>query len=105
MVFAPGGQLTFHGGLEFYNPGRWELDPAQQELRLSFPETDVDRLRIFQLSVGDGVKAFDRVRKQVTYHFDEQTWTLNVGGWPYTKAGNPGSPALEIKRESEPVFK
>jgi hypothetical protein len=100
IVFEPGGRVTFQGGLEFFNPGQWELDPGRQELRMLFPAADDDKLQIFQMYVGDGVKAFDRAAKQVTYHFDDQTWMLNVGGWAYSKADKTA-----IEAPSEPVLK
>src|ERR1035437_7907372 len=86
LIFGPGGQLTFQGGLEFFNPGRWELDPDRRVLRITLPGADDEKLQIFQMYVGDGVKAFDRAQKRITYQFDDQTWALNVAGWPYTKA-------------------
>lgn len=89
LTFAPNGTLTFHGGFEFFNPGQWSLDSARQTLLITLPNADVDRLHAFQLSVGDGVQAFDPVRKQITYHFDEQTWSLNIAGWTYTKTEVP----------------
>jgi hypothetical protein len=85
MVFAENGQVTFQGGLEFFNPGRWDLDPMRQELKLTFPNADDDKLQIFKLYVGDGVKSFDRVGKVVVYHFDDDTYSLNIGGWMYAK--------------------
>src|SRR5689334_11531377 len=57
LVFSPGGDVTFKGGLEFYNPGRWSLDSGREELHITLPQADVDRLHAFQLSVGDSVKA------------------------------------------------
>jgi hypothetical protein len=89
LIFEAGGRLTFEGGLEFYNPGRWSLSEDLQELIIALPEADVDRLRVFQMNLGSGVKAFDPSSKQITYHLDEQTWTLNVGGWVYTKQDVP----------------
>jgi len=85
LIFKADGRLIFRGGLEFYNPARWELETTQQELRITLPNADVDRIRVFQLYVGDGLKAFDPIKKQITYHFDEQTWSLNMGGWIYSK--------------------
>ena len=100
VIFGSGGQMTFKGGLEFYNPGQWELDPDRQELRITLPEAADDKLQIFQLYVGQGIKAFDRTQKQITYSFNGQTWTLNVGGWEYSKAEQP-----PVVPESEPVLK
>src|SRR5690242_8728601 len=37
MIFGPGGQLTFQGGLEFFNPAHWELDADNQELKITMP--------------------------------------------------------------------
>jgi hypothetical protein len=100
MVFAPGGQVTFQGGLEFFNPGQWSLDPDHQELKITFPSAPEEKLDIFHLLVGQGVRAFDRNQKQVTYHFDEQTWTLNIAGWIYSK---PEKPATQP--DAEPVLR
>jgi len=100
MIFGPGGQLTFQGGLEFYNPGHWQVDADRQELILTLPQADVDKLQVFQMYLHDGVKAFDPARKQITYHFDDQTWTLNIGGWVYSKADRAG-----VQPEAEPVLK
>jgi hypothetical protein len=100
LLFAPDGQLTFQGGLEYFNPGTWELDPNRQELRIALPGASDKNLDVFHMYLGDGVKAFDRAHKQVTYHFDIQTWTLNVGGWTYTKPEAAATSTLE-----EPVFK
>jgi hypothetical protein len=101
MAFEAGGRLTFQGGLEFFNPGQWELRPGQQELQITFPEAEDDKLRIFQLYLKDGVKDFDRSQKKITYYFDRDTWNLNVAGWVYTKADE------KVKESSpaEPVFK
>jgi len=99
-MFRPGGQLIFQGGLEFFNPAQWELDPARQELRITMPSADVDKLQIFQMYVGQGVKAFDHTRKQVTFHFDPDTWSLNVGGWMYSKENKPAGGT-----DAEPVLK
>src|SRR3954468_9169096 len=49
MIFEPGGRLSFQGGLEFFNPGQWALDPARQELRLTFPQAADEKLQIFAL--------------------------------------------------------
>jgi hypothetical protein len=100
IIFGPSGQLTFKDGLEYFNPGAWDLDLDRQELTISLPDASDKNLDIFHMYVGDGVKAFDRTHKQVTYHFDANTWTLNVGGWTYTKPDAAAAPALE-----EPVFK
>ena len=101
LIFESGGTLKFEGGLDYFNPGKWELDSARRELKITLPDADDDKLQIFQLYVGDGVKAFDRACKRITYFFDDQTWSLNVGGWQYSK--NDGA-ALPDKPEAEPVF-
>ncbi|MCE4406954.1 hypothetical protein I5139_23290, partial [Escherichia coli] len=54
----------------------------------------------FQLYVRDGVKAFDRAQKKITYHFDADTWTLNVAGWMYSKPDEK-----PIDAATEPVLK
>jgi hypothetical protein len=101
MVFAPGGRLSFEGGLEFFNPGRWDLDPMREELVITLPQADDAKVQIFKLSVGDGVKSFVRETKRITYHFDRDTSALNVAGWTYTKAGQTAVPAIA----PEPVLK
>ena len=85
MIFQENGQLIFQGGLEYFNPASWSLDVDRGELRITMPQAANDKLDIFHMTVGDGVKAFDRERKQVTYTFDQDTWSLNVAGWPYSK--------------------
>jgi hypothetical protein len=100
MIFEPGGRLTFREGLEYFNPGTWQLDTDRQELVITLPQTPNDKLDIFHLYVGQGVKAFDRARKEITYHFDQETWELNVAGWTYSK---PDKPAAQP--EAEPVLK
>src|ERR1019366_7604116 len=85
MIFSPGGLLVFQGGMEFFNPANWELDTAHEELILTFPQTDIDKLQIFKLYIGQGVKAFYPAQKQVVYHFDTETAALNIGGWDYSK--------------------
>lgn len=100
MVFSAGGGLQFSGGLEYFNPGRWELDPDRHELIITLPQADDEKLQIFQLYVGDGVKAFDRRQERITYAFDDQTWSLNVGGWIYSKSEEPSGQA-----QPEPVIK
>jgi len=99
LIFEPGGSLKFEGGLAYFNPGRWELDPDRHELRITLPQAEDDKLQIFQTYVGNGVKALNRARKQVTYPFDSQTWTLNVGGWMYSK-----SDSVPAESVAEPVL-
>ena len=43
-----------------------------------------------QMYVGDGVKAFDGPRKRITYKFDDQTDTLNIGGGYFERIGVAG---------------
>ena len=100
LVFESGGRLTFQGGLEYYNPGRWELHRDQQELWILLPASDPDQLQIFKFYVGDGVKSFDPSRKQIVYHFDDKTRELNVGGWVYSKTNQD-----VIETVPEPVLK
>jgi hypothetical protein len=102
LIFEPGGQLKFQGGLEYYNPATWRLDPDRQELTISLPGAPNEKLDIFKLYVGEGVKAFDRAQKQVTYHFDATIWDLNVAGWPYHKSETSNNSAAPL---AEPVFK
>ncbi len=100
MIFTSDGGLTFRGGLEFYNPAEWTLDPDQHELKITLANVPDEKLDIFHMYIGDGVKAFDRKRKEVTYEFDDQTWSLNVAGWTYSKPDKPASTPL-----AEPVLK
>jgi hypothetical protein len=100
LIFEAGGILTFQNGLEFYNPGQWELDVPKQELTLTFPQVDVDKLQVFQLYLHEGVKALRPAQKQVVYHFDDQTWQLNIAGWMYSKTEKPVLQALP----EEPVL-
>jgi hypothetical protein len=101
MLFEPDGRLVFRGGLTYLNPARWTLDSTRNELKLSFPNTPDEKIQIFKLYVGDGVKAFDRPGKEVTYAFDAETWTLHVAGWPYTKPQT----LVPTVEESEPILK
>lgn len=39
LTLAPGGELRFTGGFEFFNPGRWSLDNAAGELRIELGGT------------------------------------------------------------------
>jgi hypothetical protein len=100
IVFEVGGRLRFEGAFEFYNPATWELDSAREELILHLPAAPEEKLDIFKMYVGDGVQAFDRANKQVTYHFNTQVWELNVAGWPYHKPDASAPPPL-----AEPVLK
>src|SRR5579864_6428788 len=84
-IFKANGDLTFQGGMEFYNPGHWEWDPMRHRLMITLPQAPDAKLDIFKMYVGDGVEAFDRAQKRVTYHFDDETATLNIGGWMYSK--------------------
>jgi hypothetical protein len=93
MIFKPGGELRFQGGMEYYNPGRWDYDPGRHELHITLPNADDNKLQIFKMYVGDGVKAFDRVAKEITYPFDDQTGSINVGGWMFFKASKPAAAA------------
>jgi hypothetical protein len=86
MNFMPNGRLEFQNGFGFYNPAHWDFDPMKKLLYVTMPYTPDEKLQIFKLYVGDGVKAVDRERKQITYDFTSQTDTLNIGGWLYTKA-------------------
>jgi len=99
MIFKANGELVFQGGLEFYNPGRWDWDPLRKQLFVTLPQAPDPKLDIFKMYVGDGVQAFDRTKKQVTYAFDDQTTTLNVAGWTYSKVDTskvevPAEPTL-----------
>ena len=100
MVFEPGGQLSFGGDLQFFNPARWSLDTNTQELKITLPNAPDEKLDIFHMYLGEGVKAFDRAKKEVTYHFDDQTWTLNIAGWMYSKVEKQAVPI-----DVEPVVK
>ena len=100
MVFKPGGRLTFQGGMEFFNPGHWGWDASRKELRITLPQAPDDKLQIFKLYVGDGVKSFDRAQKQVTYLFDDQTAVLNVAGWMFYKVDK-----TTVQTAPEPVLK
>jgi hypothetical protein len=100
MVLKKEGGVEFKNGLGFYNPGHWDFDPMRNILTLTLPYASDERLQIFKLYVGDGVKAFDRERKQVHYDFTAQTDTLNVGGWLFTRAEHgtvdiPAEPTLK----------
>jgi hypothetical protein len=86
MIFESGGKLTFEGGLVFFNPARWDLDPLRHELHLIFPQTDDEKLQIFKLYIGEGVKALDRPGKQVVYQFTDDTYSLNIAGWEFSKS-------------------
>ena len=94
LRFEADGQLTFENGFEYLNPGRWTLHPDRQELTLTFPQADDEKLKIFKLYVGQGVQSFDHGRKQVTYHFTLDTWSLMIAGWEYSKLDTPGSTPL-----------
>jgi len=102
MIFSAGGALQFNGGLDYFNPGRWELDPERRELTITLPQADDEKLQIFKLYVGNGVKAFDRRQQRITYTFDDQTWSLNVGGWTYSKSDTSSG---ETQASPEPVIK
>ena len=104
IIFKSDGTLTFKGGLEFFNPAQWELDSARHELKLTFPQADDDKLAIFRMYIGDGVKAFDTPTKRATYAFDAHTQELNFGGWSYSKPEALSAPA-PAPAEQEPVFR
>jgi hypothetical protein len=95
MIFAPDGTLTFKNSLTFYNPAAWTLDESRHELHITLPNADYDRLQVFQMAVGDGVKAFNPSLKQITYDFTLETWSLPVAGWTYSKADSADSPARQ----------
>src|ERR1700739_1918475 len=44
MIFEPSGQLSFRGGLEFFNPAEWSLDTNQHELKIRLPNTPNEKL-------------------------------------------------------------
>src|SRR5581483_5837643 len=83
LRFEAGGTAVFVGAFEYFNPAHWSLRGDRHELILSLPDTPNDKLDIFHLYIGDGVKAFNRPQKEVTYDFDDQTWSLNIAGWSY----------------------
>jgi hypothetical protein len=102
MIFDPSGRLVFRGGLVYFNPAQWTLDRDRRELIITLPETPNEKLDIFHMSVGDGVKSFDRAQKRVTYRFEEGTTALNIAGWMYSKQSQPvASPSTE----AEPILK
>jgi len=99
MIFKANGELAFQGGMEFYNPVHWDVDKINKKLILTMPQAPDPKLDIFKMYVGDGVQSFDRAQKKVTYHFDEQTTTLNIAGWIFSKVDNskvdiPAEPTL-----------
>ncbi len=100
-VFNSNGSVTFKGGLHSYNPARWELNAERHELNLTFPSATNEALQVFQLYVGQGVKAFRPAQKQITYAFTRDTWTLNIAGWDYSKPDN----SLKQFIETDPVIK
>lgn len=100
-TFDAAGSLTFSGALLGYNPARWDLDAANHELTITFPSISNERLQIFQLYVGQGIKSFHPQAKQIVYAFMKDTWTLNIGGWEYTKYDT----APKQQAEPEPTFK
>jgi hypothetical protein len=100
LNFHPDGRLMFQGGLTFFNPGRWEYDPFRHSLALTFPEAPDDKIQVFKLYLHDGVQDFDRIGKTVTYRFDDQTTSLNIAGWIYTKVVKN-----DIKIAPEPVLR
>jgi hypothetical protein len=102
IVFEKDERLVFKGALEFYNPAQWRLDSAAKELHITLPQTPNEKLDIFKMYVGDGVKAFSRPNKQITYHFGPETTGLNFAGWVYSKPA-PNVPAAAP--EAEPVLK
>ncbi|HVO32439.1 MAG TPA: hypothetical protein VMU17_00905 [Elusimicrobiota bacterium] len=95
MIIEKDGNMRFDGGLEFFNPATWQWSADRQELEISMPAAEDDKLQIFKMYVGDGVKSVDRRRHLVAYHFDQHTDTLNVAGWNFTKAESNPIPAAE----------
>src|ERR1700722_1378205 len=57
-IFKANGDLTFQGGMEFYNPGHWDWDPIRHRLMITLPQAPDAKLDIFKMYVGDGVEAF-----------------------------------------------
>lgn len=100
-IFAPDGTLRFENGLAAFNPARWELHEAARELHLFFPSTNTDALQIFQVNIGQGVKAFHPQSQEVVYEFNEKTSTLNIAGWDFEKPEVVIAPVVE----EEPVLK
>ena len=100
IIFETNGQVIFRGGMEYFNPGTWELNANAHELKIAFPQTPNEKLDIFHMYLGNGIKAFDRPRKEITYQFDAGTWELNVAGWTYSKPDKVSAPP-----EAEPVIK
>ena len=100
MTFKENKTESFQGGLEFFNPARWDYDPMKKELELEFPEAADEHLQIFKMSVGDGVKRFDRAGKRVVYAFDADTTSLNVAGWVYSKGS--AAPRVSVPSLVEP---
>jgi hypothetical protein len=94
MIFKENGELTFQNGLDFYNPGQWTWDRLRQELIIRLPQAPDRKLDIFKMYVGDGIQSFDRAQKKITYRFDDQTASLNMAGWIYTKI-DPSRPHVE----------
>jgi hypothetical protein len=84
-VFARDGRLTFKNALESYNPATWAIDAPSEELKITFSSVSLEAMQIFQLYVGQGVKAFHPQGRSVTYAFTSDTWTLNIAGWEYRK--------------------
>src|ERR1041384_851713 len=46
LIFEPGGLLRFEGGMEYFNPGQWNLNPLSHELTLTLPQAGDDNLQI-----------------------------------------------------------
>jgi hypothetical protein len=100
MILKPNGEAIFQGGLEYFNPGRWDWEPAHKKLVLTLPRAPDQKLEIFYLQVGHGVQYFDPARKLIAYRFDDDTSELNVAGWIYNKLD-----AGEIKIAPEPTLR
>ena len=66
---------------------RSNLDGSLVETLIEAGRGESDRRDQTRWCVGVTI---DPERKQITYHFDDQTWTLNIGGWMYSKADKTG---------------
>jgi hypothetical protein len=84
MLLHPDGTLTFRGGFQFYNPGKWRRDARSGELILTLGGDNAFPTEVFKEQLPKHIGAlagYDEKERKVVYRTDAATPFLNFGNF------------------------